>query len=187
MKELLLDFDGCIADTISIITKLYDEDFSAYSNFQYVHPCEVETWDFEELTCASADYINTYFNQPRFFRNMEYMDNAKEVIDNLREYFHITIVSSGYSPNLKLKEKWIGENMPYADFIPVNLKQYNDKSHINMSGCIFIDDSIHNLTTSNAFTKICFGDLYPWNAGWNGLRLYNWKDVERFLLKGVIP
>lgn len=187
MKKIYLDFDGCIIDTISIITKMYDEDFSAYSDFKYIHPCEVNTWDFTELSCASADYINTYFNQPRFFKNIEYMDNAEEVINKLKDEFEIVVVSSGFPPNLRLKTKWIKENMPYASFIPINLKYHSDKSHVYMKDGIFLDDSAKNLITSNAHEKICFGDLYPWNEEWDGLRLYNWKDVEKYVTKGVIP
>ena len=181
MKKIYLDFDGCIIDTISIITKMYDEDFSACSDFKYIHPCEVNTWDFTELSCASADYINTYFNQQRFFDKLNYMDWAKEVLDKLKENFEITIVSSGYSPNLIAKDIWIRNNLPFYKFIGVNLKEYKDKSHIDMSGGIFIDDSMSNLVTSKAWFNICFGDVYSWNEEWKGIRCYNWNDVYQLL------
>ena len=70
---------------------------------------DINTWDFAECNCASADYINTYFNQQRFFDRLEYMDWAKEVIDELNGEYNITIVSSGFSPNILAKEKWIKE------------------------------------------------------------------------------
>ena len=145
---------------------------------------DINTWDFSECNCASADYINTYFNQQRFFDRLEYMDWAKEVIDELNGEYNITIVSSGFSPNILAKEKWIKEHLPYCKFIGVNLKQYKDKAHIDMSGGIFIDDSYHNLITSNAETKICFGDLYPWNYSWNGKRCHNWTDIKNLLMEG---
>ena len=35
-KKLFLDFDGVIANTIEGIISLYNEDFAAYPDFQYV-------------------------------------------------------------------------------------------------------------------------------------------------------
>lgn len=109
------------------------------------------------------------------------MDWAKEVLDKLKENFEITIVSSGYSPNLIAKDIWIRNNLPFCKFIGVNLKEYKDKSHIDMSGGIFIDDSMSNLVTSNAWFNICFGDVYSWNEEWKGIRCYNWNDVYQLL------
>ena len=110
------------------------------------------------------------------------MDWAKEVLDELKNVYDITIISSGYSPNLKAKEKWINEHLTYCKFIGVNLKEYKDKSHIDMSDGIFLDDSMDNLITSNALINICFGDEYNWNKKWTGHRCKNWTDVKYFLL-----
>jgi len=180
--KLMIDFDGCIINTITTITKLYNEDFKYYKDFYPVKWTDIKTWDFTELSCASAEYINTYFNQPRFFENIEYMPWAEKTLDRLREKYEITIVSSGYSPNLKGKEIWINKHIPYAKFIGVNLKEHKDKSHVDMSDSIFIDDSVNNLSTSNALLNICFGDKYEWNEDWEGYRAYNWFEVQKMLL-----
>ena len=62
-------------------------------------------------------------------------------------------------------------------FIGVDINRYSDKSHIDMSGGIIIDDEINNLLTSNAPQKICFGDVCEWNKDWTGERLFNWIEV----------
>lgn len=77
-------------------------------------------------------------------------------------------------------------NLPYCDFIGVNLKQHTDKSHIDMQDGIFIDDSYNNLITSNAMFNICFGDEYVWNKNWKGVRCNNWYDIKDFLQGGNI-
>ena len=184
MKKLYVDFDGCISNTIATICSLYNEDFKYYKKFVPIKWWEVNTWDFTECNCTTPEYINTYFNQPRFFDRLIYMDWAKETLDELKDTYDITIVSSGYSPNLKGKETWIQENLPYCKFIGVNLKKYKDKAHVDMSDGIFIDDSIHNLITSNALVNVCFGDEYEWNKDWTGFRCSNWIDVKNFLLGG---
>lgn len=182
MRKLFLDFDCTLIDTIECIVDLYNEDFSAYKNFKPLNSYEVNTWDFEELTFADPGYINMYFNQPRFFERIKYMDHAKEIINiYLKNQYDISVVSMGYYPNLKLKERWLNNNMPFVNFIGIDIGEYRDKSHIDMSGGILIDDSYANLISSNASKKLCFGDLYPWNEKWDGVRLYNWVDVKNYL------
>lgn len=160
---------------------MYNEDFKYYKNFKPIKSCEIDTWNFEECNCATPEYMNTYFNQQRFFDKLTYMDWAKEVLEKLKEEYELIIVSSGYSPNLVAKGLWIENNLPYCDFIGVNLKEYRDKSHINMSDGIFIDDSMNNLMTSNAQLNICFGDIYSWNKDWSGIRCFNWNDIINIL------
>lgn len=170
-----------IVNTIKAITSLYNEDFVAYKKYKPINWTDVETWNFEELSASNPEYINHYFNQPRFFDRLEFMDNFLDVYNCFLKDFDITVVSSGYSPNLKLKEEWIKKYFPNMKFIGVNLKEYSDKSHIDMSDGVFIDDSYNNLCTSNAQIHICFGELYKWNEPWVGIRCTNWFDVWRFL------
>lgn len=180
-KKLFLDFDGCIANTIASICSCYNEDFVYYKDYKYIDWSEIETWDFVELDCADREYINKYFNQPRFFERLRFMPYADDVIGLLTHQYDITVISMGYSPNLHGKKIWLMNNLPYVNYIGVNFKEYSDKSHIDMSDAIFIDDSANNLITSNAKIKICFGDNYSWNKDWNGTRLYNWNEVMDYL------
>lgn len=172
--------EGCIVNTIKRIVDLYDEDFQYYKNFTPVNWWDVNTWDFQECTCATPQYINTYFNQQRFFDKLEYMENAQEILNRLKDRYEIVIVSMGYSPNLRAKAIWIEKNMPYAKFIGVNFKEYADKSHIDMSDGIYIDDNAKNLNT-NAIENICYGDIYDWNKDWTGKRCFNWSDLEKYI------
>ena len=112
LKKIYLDFDGCIVNSIAAIVSLYNEDFCYYKDYHPVNWCDVENWGFSECNCASEEYINSYFNQKRFFDRLEYMPWAKEVISILQKFYDITVVSHGYSPNLKLKEEWIRKNLP---------------------------------------------------------------------------
>lgn len=177
IDKIFLDFDGCIVNTIKKIVDIYNEDFMYYKKFTPINWWEVETWNFDECTCTNRNYINTYFNQPRFFENLEYMPWARQIIEKLKDYYDITIVSCGYSPNLKGKQIWIENNLPFCQFVGVNFKEHSDKSAIDMTNGIFIDDSANNLITSSAEIKICFGDEYIWNKEWTGIRCANWYDI----------
>lgn len=177
--KLYIDFDGCLVDTISAIVSIYNEDYCAYKKFKPIKPEDINTWNFEECNCASDSSINQYFNTPRFFERLEFMPNAKTIIWLLSYNYDISIVSHGYSPNLKLKEIWIKEHLPSCiNFIGVNLKEHDDKSCVDMSDGIFIEDNTKNLHSSNAFKKIVYGKSYPWNKDDAGfIRCYDWIDI----------
>ena len=180
-KKIYLDFDGCIVNTIKAVVDTYNEDFRYYNNFKKVDWTDIFHWDFRELKYADMDYINLLFTQPRFFKRLEFMDNAKEVLKELSEKYEIVIVSMGITPNLRAKKNWIRKHLPYAKFVGVNYFKYYNKDHIDMSdGILFLDDSESNLKV-NAQNIAVFGDVYPWNERWDGDRCSNWYDVKRML------
>lgn len=182
MKKLFIDFDGVISDTIHTICKLYNYDFSYYADYEYITPSDIKSWSFKECTCATEEYIDTYFCQKRFFDNLVIMSGAIEAIDKLSNEYDITVVSMGMFPNLWLKDIWVTYHLPKCEFVGCRFDEYSDKSHIDMSDGIFIDDVSRNLATSNATRKICFGDKYEWNKDWNGERVCNWKELLNKLL-----
>lgn len=185
-KNLYIDFDCTIVNSIKAIVSLYDEDFKYYSNYKKIDWEDIETWGFNELSVADPGYINSYFNQQRFFDKLEFMPDAEKILLELSNNFNIIIASHGAKPNLIAKEIWIKEHMPYAQFIGVDMNVYQDKSSIDMSGGIFIDDRGDNLDTSNAAVKICFGKMYPWNAYFeinhtDKFYCLTWKDIKKLL------
>lgn len=118
------------------------------------------------------------FDNKEFFEIVEFMEFASMVTLELSFKYDIYIVSIGTPINLAYKEEWLKHHMGYIkDFIGVNLNDYNDKSHIDMSDGIIIDDVQKNLVTSNAIEKICFGDACEWNKCWKGERSFNWIEI----------
>lgn len=184
-KKIYLDFDGCITNSIKKICEMYNEDYRDCNIFKPAKWYLVNTWSFEDqCPLASRDEIDDYFNQKRFFDNkLEFMENAEEVINKLSEHFDIYVVSMGNEKNLTYKEGWLENNLPYIKgFIGCNFDEVSDKSHIDMSGEIFIDDSANNLETSNSELKILYGDIYSWNKNYKGIRKFNWYEVYEFLV-----
>ena len=185
-RRIFIDLDGVVIDTIRTIVGIYNEDHAQYKNFRMAVPSDIKTWDFDELELESREYIDSYFNQPRFFKSehLKWMMGAKWIINKLHDNLDYKIIfcSSGSYPNLQLKRQWIDRQFFYADFIPVEMPTYADKSHVDMSGegTVFIDDVSKNLITSNAETKICFGETYSWNEDWDGIRCRDWIEVYKF-------
>lgn len=185
MQKIFIDLDGVVFDTIAKIVDLYNTDYVYYKDFKVVLPSDIKTWDFNELTLETKENIDKYFNQPRFFMDLPLMKSAKWIINKLHNNlgFKIIFCSSGSYPNLQLKKIWIEKYFSYADFIPVEMSMYADKSHIDMADSYLIDDCSKNLYTSNAKNKICFGDIYPWNEDWNGIRVNNWVELFGYIRK----
>lgn len=180
--RIYCDFDGVIVQTTKRIVEMYNEDFMYYKNFEKVDAAEVNTWAFSELKLADKKTIDHYFNRFRFFKGLELMPDAKETMQKLTEEGHeIIVVTMGYSPNLKGKKIWLQENLPFVDFLGCNYKQYPDKSHIDMSDGVFIDDSYSNLKTTNSPMPILFGESFEWNYDWKGIQKKNWKEMYEFL------
>lgn len=170
--------------TIDAICSLYNEDFQYYRKFEFINPAEVKTYGFEECKCASSEMINTYFNTQRFFDNLEFMDGALTILSLLARDFNIKIVSHGFNPNICAKRLWVNDHIPCSQFIGVDLKEYSNKSHIDMSECIFVDDNVSNLESSNAKHKIIFGKEYAWNKNEHGYtRCENWYELYKEIIR----
>lgn len=186
IKTLYVDFDCVIVNTIKKIVELYNDDHRYCKDFIPVDWTTVDTWRFEELSLEPYSVIDRYFSQPRFFHNLEWMDNAEEVLLRLSEKYDIKVVSIGSHENLVGKQLWLLKNMPYAKLVPIIFGEHTDKSDIDMSDGALFDDSVANLLNCNAQKKVCFGDVYSWNRNWSGDRCANWYDVEEYLRKEEI-
>lgn len=104
------------------------------------------------------------------------MDQADIFLWLLSFQFDFVIVSFGNPANLKLKKIWIDKklklfindskmlNQSETKFIGLDFADHKDKSCVDMSGGIFVDDTYKYLMNSNAKHKIVFGEEYPWNA-----------------------
>lgn len=188
-----IDLDCTVFNTIKAVTDLYNNDFGGSPGYNKISWDKVKSYDFTELTSnnlVTKGYLNTYFNQKRFFDIVEILPHATKVIDRLSKIYNIVFVSHGYDSNLKLKDIWVKAHFHYAEFIGIDLSKYNDKSCVDMSGKgnIFIDDVPNNLYTSNAETKICFGD-YGWNDDYDNTKIsghfLNWEDAEMMLFNNL--
>lgn len=180
-RKLYLDFDNTIVNATKKIVELYDKDFWKYKNYTPTHWTNINTYSFDELILINKSIILDYFDDHRFFINLEYNENAKEILDELKDEYEINICSIGRKMNLYYKEQWIKKNLPYANFTGVDLIEGN-KGNIDMSGGITLDDNIDMLNSSNADIKVIYGD-FSWsdNNIYNYPRCFNWYEFKEFL------
>jgi len=185
IRKIYIDCDGTIVNTTKRICDIYNEEFANHPDFKPARWQYVRSWDFvDECPLANKNIINCYFNRLDFYNEkLEYMENAKEIIYKLLSEFCVQIPTLGYEDNLYYKEKWLKKDFPSVKYIGCNLNIVKDKSHIDMSGGILIDDNVANLKTSNADIKICYGDIYEWNEDWEGKRCWNWYEVYNYVMQ----
>lgn len=185
--KLFLDFDNTIIDTIAAVVSLYNEDYVNHNGFVAINPKDVTSWEFTECNLATYEEIDRYFGDERFFQRVKLYPSTGQVLRSLSHRYDITIVSHVYANNLKLKEEWVKDklfkeifdNSCNAEFIGVDWETHNDKSHVDMSNSIFVDDSIRNLETSSAKYKILYGEYMDWNnTNIEFIRCKNWLDLN---------
>ena len=179
---IFIDFDNVVVNSIKAIVDIYNEDFQYYKNFRMINWWDINSYGFSECNCATTEYLNTYFNQKRFFDRLEFMPWAKETILMLTEIYKVKFITLGYRPNLTAKKEWLDGHFPGIKMNGINMKKNNDKSHVDMKNSLLLDDDSRYLISSNAEERICFGDIYSWNEDWDGKRLLNWMDVRKYLI-----
>lgn len=177
-----MDFDNVLVDSTQAIVDLYNEDFQYYYGFQKIRGFDVGSYGFNELTLATKEYLDQLWNQPRFFRVVKLMPYAREVLEILSLQYDIEVATLGDPANLKQKSYFINDKFPSVikKTHLINFAEYQEKSHIDMSDAIFIDDLPTNLVTSNAKQKFLFGDNFDTEVC-DLQRLSNWHEVLKEL------
>lgn len=185
MKNIFLDFDETITQTIDAFCRTYNMIYNDKEGFLMANPKEVKNWDFrEQCTLLRGDDKFEIFEHDYLFENLKLFPNAREILQELSYQYNIIICTIGTFKSISKKTIWISENLPMIKdgiFIKNKCEGF-DKSVVDMKNSIFIDDHEENLFISNAKLKICFGEKYNWNKGWDGIRAYNWLEIRDIIL-----
>lgn len=185
--KIFIDFDCTIADSVKAYCNVYNSFYKSHNGFKEADHSKVNRYDLMDQ-CHLVDHQETIFSHEDFFKNLEFMSHAEEVIEKLGSKYELVICSIGTLNNISLKAGWIKNNLLFIkNVIFISSAVGNngirmDKSSVNMNNSIFIDDHVENLLSSNAEFKICFGKEYEWNKSWTEQRCFNWKEVETLLL-----
>lgn len=191
VKPLIVDFDSTLVASQKAICQIYNEMFRNSEGFVRADWTKTSRWDMSDQCTLLPKYDLTVidlFEVPRFFNIVEFYDGAREALEELSKHTSITICSAGTAKNISHKVLWVNEYLPFANIVPVTIKNSNGigKQIVDMEGAIFIDDHATNLETSNAEIKICYGKTYEWNKDYQGLRMIDWSDNVVKSIKDLI-
>lgn len=163
--DLFLDFDDTICLTSKQFVKLANKKYKKEENWN-----NINRWDFKDLYPEITNNdIDNIFSSEDFFVDLELCENCLDVINSIKNLANIHIATIGTDKNLKNKMKWIKENLNIDfNFNGILDTGINDKSSVDMSGAIFIDDRTDNLRSSNANIKILYKNYHN----------YSWQQIE---------
>lgn len=182
IKKVYIDLDNTVFDTLDTIIYFYNEEFKYHEGFKEIEHGDVQTYDCKECNLLTKEHLKEYFDRSDFYEltdiNTIFWDVLALIV---KKGWKPVFVTVGSIPNIAAKTAWFKDSIngdDHASFI--GLADAKDKSSIDMSDGIMIDDHPDMLNSSNAAVKICFGE-YGWNKDWKGLRAKNWKEADKIL------
>lgn len=181
-RNIYCDFDGVIANSIKAYCNVYKIMYDGNPDWTKVRRYDLR----DQCPNIPIEDINKIFSNEMFFKYLEFMPNAYNVLKSLSEEFNIIICSIGTYQNISHKALWIESNLSFIkDAIFIKNKSCQmDKSNIDMFGGIIIDDVFHNLESSNAEVKILFDNNYLWNYGATyDYKTFDWLHVYNYITK----
>ena len=182
--KLFLDFDETITLSTKQFVKIANKKFNLNKDWK-----KLKSWNFTDLyPMITTEDINKIFCSEDFFVDLELHNNALNTILDIKDNIELHIATIGLKENLNKKEKWLNNNLNGIKFIFDGILDNNkcDKSSIDMSNSIFIDDRIDNLISSNAKLKILYKNYrdYKWQKIDYKEEVYvvnSWEEIYKIL------
>jgi 5'-nucleotidase len=172
--RIAIDMDDVMAATAKKIIKIYNQ----------VHNAELKEVDFkgkkffDVISSEKYHQIHHAVYEVGFFRDIEVMADAIEVVEKLHDKYEIFIVSAATEFPNSLKEKidWLAEHFPFISWR--NIVFCGDKSIV--SADIMIDDHEKNLSTFKGRTLMFDAVHNQHNHEYE--RVHSWKEIEALLI-----
>ena len=187
--NIFVDVDNTIFDSTSKVLNLLNK----FYNTQ-IKPEEIKEYNFKDkFPDLSNETVRKIFDKKDFYYDYMYINTTalasiKVFIDNLK--CRVSFVTLGTQENLINKRNWIDDicystNIYYNEYYG-DTNNVSDKTFVDMSGGIFIDDNIKCLRNSNADIKILLKNNSEnnWNKVEPNEEIYianDWDDVYKIV------
>lgn len=194
-KDLYLDFDSTIVNSDQAICKIYNNTYREYDGFVEADWRKHLDWSYKHVCPLIHEHeenpvkiIQDYYGSKEFFANLQFYEDAKEVISLLTEKYKVIICTSAFPMNAAKKVLWIEEHLDMVDEIIILIDKSGNgygKSRVAMmeDDAIFIDDHPKNLYSTNASQKYLFKlNETNYNGSWDGPVVSSWKEIKSLLL-----
>lgn len=159
--KLYLDFDNTIVNTNEVAIDYFNKKFGTSKDIR-----KLKKYNFKDLFESLTDKeIQKFFSSDYLYKNITFLESCYDKLYSIRNYIDAHVVTICCNENIGYKTDWISENMPIVSKTTCVVKGNNDKSSIDMSDGIFIDDHIECLRSSNAKIKILY--KYWQDTEWN--------------------
>lgn len=168
-RKLFLDLDDTFFDTENYLRKVLGGKWLYHEGLIYE---AYENMEFNELFKCLEAFMD--------YRRVPLKAGAREGLEEIKNIYDVIFCSSYHlEPEKKAKEdiaKVLG--------IPILLCGGDkwDKSHIDMSGGVFVDDNTRLLKLSNAKDKVCFYKKYNFKGKFDGCIVFDWEELVGVLV-----
>lgn len=156
--KLFIDADDTILKSSQTTIDILNKKFNIIPPKTYD---DVRDWGYKSIygQCTN-EIINDVYDSDEFFERVKIYEDFLDFYNSHENDFEWYIVTKGHEKNIENKEKYFKEYLPQAKVIGCKFKSYDnkeyDKSHIDMSYGIQIDDRTDCLMGTNANIKILF-------------------------------
>lgn len=178
--NLYIDFDNVIVNSSEIVMQLLNEKYKTNKKYS-----KLKKYDFSDLYPNISYWdIEKSFEDDEFFKRIKkysFFDYVISVLDPEKD--NLYIVTIGTEDNLVKKLKWSDTNIDYDfSFRGILNNGHNDKSSVDMSDGIMIDDNIECLRSCNAKIKILFDKEEKWEWSKADINddvyiVHNWEEI----------
>ena len=168
---LIIDMDGVSVQFVPAICKEYNKT----TNNGELTPADITAWDMRQFGIEDEMWI-----KPGFFRNLEPMPGAVEVLYKLKNDYRITIATDcmGVDFIQKDKQAWINEHLPFVD----DVYFLSDKSIV--PGDLLFDDAPHHLDN---WPGIKVKMVTPYNQDTKAdYEVNNWQEFDELIRMGLL-
>ena len=184
--KVYLDFDNTLVDSNSAMIYLLNQEYGTNKSYE-----ELKKYDFKDLfPCLTDKHCEELFASSKLFSILEFFEDCYETLNYFKKRCEYSLVTYGTKDNLFFKEFWCKNKLPFIkDYFLLEFKGNEcayDKSMIDMSDGIFIDDHIDYLRSSNAKVKILFKNNH--DGDWNKINnlddvyvVNNWKEIYHII------
>lgn len=193
--NVFVDIDNTIYNSTKAVVKYLNAEYDTDVDYR-----NVKGYDFkDEFPQLAEGKVEQIFDDPLFYFQPECVNydalSYLNLLDDFKEC-NINFVTLGTTTNLENKRLWIdktcaidkyitGKPTEYIEFYGSTNKE-SDKSFVDMSDGIFIDDNIDCLRSSNAKIKILLKNNI--DTRWNKLQpnediyvVNNWEEIFRII------
>lgn len=174
MQTIAIDMDEVITDTAAKLKAWYFRDHGRKFSEEEIRGIDLK----KAIPAEHLEVFQGYLNSPGFFRDLEAMPGAVEVLNQINQRYELYLVSAAteFPPSLKDKFDWVMERLPFISWRQVCL--CGSKRIIQTD--IMIDDRPRNFTYFNG-RKILYSAHH--NVGEERYeRVDNWQQIAEKLL-----
>lgn len=185
--NIWVDADDTILESSKTVIQIINERYGVNPPKTIDH---LREWNY---TCIYAGMtggeVEAIYASTEFFERVKPNPEFITLYEAHKDDFNFIVVTKGNKENLDLKEAWFKKTFPEMYFVGIEFAkdgQDFDKSIIDMTGGIQIDDRTDALVSTNAELKILLknGRDLEWNKVPRDSELYvvnYWREIKEIL------